>query len=191
MGVNLVVYVLWSTLGRSPEGQELMFAHFVHQTAEVQRFWTLLSSTFSHYSATHFLFNMLALWVFGRSVALVRGERVLLHLYLAGGVVASLATQALATITGQPTAGLGASGAVMAIAVVYAALFPRSKLYINFLIPVPAWLAVAGYVLLDAFGLFNPHSDIGHMAHLGGAAYGLGYWLTVVRAKVGRRYPGK
>lgn len=191
LGLNLLVFVLWNSWGRSPQGWFFMQLHFVHATEALHRFWTLLTSSFSHHDAGHLFFNMFALWVFGRSVAQAIGQRGLVHLYLVGGVVASLASQALAAITGQPSAGLGASGAVMAIAVAYAALFPRRKLYLNFLVPVPAWLAVAGYVLLDVFGLFDPHSEIGHMAHLGGALYGLLYWLTAIRAKDGRRSRGK
>jgi membrane associated rhomboid family serine protease len=84
---------------------------------------------------------------------------------------------------------LGASGAVSAIAVVFAAMFPRARLYVNFFIPLPAAVAVGLFLLIDLFGVLNPRADmIAHAAHLGGAAYGAVYWLLAVRPRW-RRLP--
>jgi membrane associated rhomboid family serine protease len=72
----------------------------------------------------------------------------------------------------------------MAIAVMFAALFPDRTLLLQFFIPVPAAVAVGGYILLDVLGLVGGGSlggNVAHAAHLAGAAYGLAWWWFRVR----------
>ena len=65
MGVNVAVYVLWHVLPASM--MPFMSAHFTVSAGRLSQgwVWTLLTSAFSHYDATHLLFNGIALWVFG------------------------------------------------------------------------------------------------------------------------------
>ena len=80
---------------------------------------------------------------------------------------------------------LGASGAVSAIAVVFACLYPRAWLLLNFFIPVPAALAVGFFFVLDLGGVLNPRGDmVAHAAHLGGALFGFVYWTFSVRPRL-------
>lgn len=176
IGINVVVFVLWQLTANTPF-QGLLAQHFVVSAESVLslRLWTLITYGFSHYDAMHLLFNMFGLWMFGRDVMSTVGWKHFLGLYLAGALVAALCHLAFQLTMGAGPA-LGASGAVMAIAVVYAALFPNRTLMINFLFPVPAAVAVGYYILLDVFGLMQPGSGIAHAAHLGGAAYGLLFW---------------
>ena len=75
-----------------------------------------------------------------------------------------------------------------AIAVVFAGMFPRARLYLNFFIPLPAAVAVGLFLLLDLLGVLNPRGDmIAHAAHLGGAFYGFVYWFFVVRPALRQR----
>jgi len=195
IGVNVLVYVAWQLAIRQGEGSfwvEAMADHFLVslQAMRAGRVWTLLTSAFSHIDPFHLFVNMLALWVFGRDVYRVTGARGFLHLYVVGALIASLGHVAYSLLSGSPNPALGASGSVMAIAVVFAALYPRRILLVNFFIPVPAALAVAVYVVLDALGVFGGTSDnIAHAAHLGGAAYGLLYWLVALRRKQRLRGP--
>jgi membrane associated rhomboid family serine protease len=119
--------------------------------------------------------------VFGREVEQVIGSRGLLRLYIMGALIASLGHLGFNFLSHTDVAALGASGAVMAIAVQYGALFPKRVLMINFFIPIPAAIAVAGYVLLDVWGMFSGGDGIAHAAHLGGAAYGLWHHAKRVR----------
>lgn len=189
VAVNIAVFALW----QYPElvATETMAAHFLVSLEAVTsgRVWTLLTSCFSHVDANHLLFNGIALWVFGRSVELVVGPRRLLGLYLVGGILASIGHVAFGLAAGSDNPALGASGSVMAIGVVYGALFPRQTLLIGFIIPMPAALAVALFIVLDLLGLFGAGlSNIAHAAHLGGAAYGFGWWWWHFRR--GRPRPG-
>jgi len=185
--VNVLVFVAWHALGRA--GFDFMAAHFMVSVESVTslRLWTLLTSAFSHVDAGHLLFNMLALYVFGRPVAEALGARALLHLYVAGALVASLGHVLFGLVGGSPNPALGASGAVMAIAVVFAALFPRATLLVNFFVPLRAPVAVALYVAIDLFGLIGGFGGAGggvaHAAHLGGALYGLVYYLVRSRGR--------
>lgn len=181
IALNVLVFIGWNTADRASLGW--MQDHFTVSWAGMLegRAWTLLTSEFSQYSATHLLFNMLALYVFGRPVGHLLGARGLLHLYLAGAIVASLGHVLFGLFTGSPTPALGASGAVMALGVVFAALFPRVKLLIMGIIPVPAAVALGLYILFDLFGLASSAGGVAHAAHLGGAAYGLLYWWRTIR----------
>jgi membrane associated rhomboid family serine protease len=59
-------------------------------------------------------------------------------------------------------------------------LFPRARLLLYFVIPVPAWLVVAGYAVLELFfGVTGREASIAHFAHLGGMLGGaimMLYW---------------
>ena len=193
VGVNVLVYIAWQSAIRAGDDSflaGLMLGNFMVSLEAVSagRYWTLLTSAFSHIDPIHLFVNMLALWVFGRDVLQIVGRLAFLHLYVVGAILASLGHVAYSLVTGEPNPAVGASGSVMAIAVVFAALFPRRTLLINFFIPVPAALAVAAYIVLDVVGAFGGIAgQTAHAAHLGGAAYGLIYWLLVVRPRFRQR----
>lgn len=185
IGVNVAVHVAWLLVRESEPVLAFMADHFLVDAATVLwRPWTLLTSAFSHISTMHLLFNLLALWVFGRDVAERIGGLAFLHLYVMGAVLASLGHVVYQLLSGSPSPALGASGAAMAIAVVFAALYPRRTLLVQMILPVPAAVAVAGYIVLDLVGALSPaDSNVAHAAHLGGAAYGLGYWALRLRQR--------
>lgn len=186
LGLNVAVYVAWQLAARQTDDGaiDFMAAHFRVSLGAVLggRVWTLLTSACSHVEPGHLLVNMLALYVFGRDVLARVGRVGFVHLYVAGGIVASLGHVAWQYVTDSQVAALGASGSVMAIAVVYAALYPKRILMVNFFIPVPAAIAVLAYIGLDIVGAFGGLGGrVAHAAHLGGVAYGLLYWFLRVR----------
>jgi membrane associated rhomboid family serine protease len=190
IALNVVVFVLWHSIGTSSDaGYALMDANFLVSVESVVhlRLWTLLTAEFSHVEATHLIFNMLALWVFGRDVEAVIGTARFLGVYLFAGVVASIAYVLWAIALGSPNPALGASGAIMGIGVLFAALFPKRQLLIWFVLPLPASLALGLYVVLDIVGAIGAGDNVAHAAHLGGAAVGLGYWAFALRGRIRRR----
>ena len=193
IGLNIAVFVAWNRL--SLDQLPLMADHFVVSAESLSngRLWTLVTTFFSHADATHLLFNMIGLYVFGQPVRQVAGDRGLLTLYMIGGLCASLGHVASSLLTGSAAGALGASGSVMAIAVVFACLFPNTTLLLNFFIPIKAWLAVLIFIGIDVFGamgvtsidqVFDPANRIGHAAHLGGAAFGLIYYFSQLRPRI-------
>ena len=186
---NILVFIGWNRA--TNDTFPLMVEHFMLTNEGVWngRVWTLITTCFSHYDATHLLFNLIGLYVFGGPVRAVVGDKGLLQLYLAGGLCASIAHLGANIIGGVDAGAVGASGSVMAIAVVFAALYPQATLLLNFFIPVKAWLAVILFIGIDLIGAFgvnsvdaalSPGTNIAHAAHLGGALLGgLYYWLRL------------
>jgi membrane associated rhomboid family serine protease len=190
LGLNLAVYTAWHTFGLDHPG--VMRDHFMLSVDGILsgRIWTLLTSELSHIDATHLIINMIAIYSFGKSVERVIGSAGLVGLYLCGALTASAAHVLWDLLTGGGTFALGASGAAVAIAVVFGLWFPRKTVFLLF-IPVPAGLAAVLFVVFDVLGLFvsnvdafivGPSVQIAHSAHLGGAVAGLVIGLAVLRA---------
>jgi len=185
IALNVVVFVVWQIVG--PGQIELMRANFLVSLDSVLslRVWTLLTSAVSHIDTTHLLFNMIGLYVFGRDIERLLGGQAIWHLYIAGGLMGSVGHVLYSALSGSPNPALGASAAVMALAVIYGGLFPKRTLLINFFIPVPARLAVVLFIGLDLLGTFGlGGAGVANAAHLGGAAYGLGYYLLRIRPRL-------
>ncbi len=179
IAANVLVFVLW-TQARGTVLELLLDQHFLVSVDSIAeyRFWTLLTSEFSHYDPRHLLFNMLGLYFFGRPVAEALGWRDLLGLYVASGVVASLGHVIYGIVTGDQAPALGASGAVSGLGVCFAALFPNTRILVNFIFPMPAPMAVGLFLLLDVLGILGGGGNVAHAAHLAGAATGLAwFWL--------------
>ena len=182
MGINVAVFVAW-TQSRGTLLEGLMELHFRASLESVAagRIWTLITAAFSHQDVYHLLFNLIGLYVFGRAIAEARGARALLELYLVGGGLSFVGHVAYSATTGYLAPALGASGAVMALAAVFGAMFPNRTLMLNFIIPVPAVVLVVGFIVMDVVGMLNPGNGVANAAHLAGVAYGLLYFVTRVR----------
>jgi membrane associated rhomboid family serine protease len=136
----------------------------------------------------HILFNMFALFMFGRILENVWGPKRFLIFYLACGLGAAATHLIMQEIMGGFSYAVGASGAIMGVFVAFAYLFPNTELL---LIPIPfpikaKWLAI-GYILLDLFGGFGQvtSDNIAHFAHLGGAL--TGFLIVFIWNKTNRR----
>ncbi len=136
----------------------------------------------------HILFNMFALFMFGRVLENVWGAKRFLFFYLACGVGASAAHLIMQQVMGGGVPAVGASGAIMGIMVAFGYLFPNTEMMIVPIpIPVKAKWVVIGYVLLDLFGGFGKIAgdNIAHFAHLGGAI--TGFIIVLIWNKTNRR----
>lgn len=141
---------------------------------------TLLSSMFMHAGWLHLGGNMLFLWVFGDNVE-HRARRIpYLLIYLALGVVATLAQVLSSGSSVIPT--LGASGAISGILGAYIVLFPTNRITVflfRFLVQVPAVVAIGIWIvfqLISGFGATVVSDDSGgvaYLAHIVGFAGGV------------------
>jgi membrane associated rhomboid family serine protease len=149
--------------------------------------WQLVTYAFLHGDWVHLFFNMFALYMFGPSVEQLMGSKRFLVYYTVCVITAALAQLAVQhVIGGFPHATVGASGGVFGLLLAYGMAFPRRKLMLVFPpIPMPAWLFVTLYGLLELYlGLFARGSNVAHFAHLGGMAGGLVlllYWRSQKR----------
>ena len=140
--------------------------------------WVPITSIFLHESFGHILWNMLTFYWFGRIVGDLLGNHRVLPLYLlggfAGGAVYFIAAQFHVLGLGLPSEMvLGASAAVMAMVACAAYIAPD---YIfNLLLIGPVRLKYIAFVLffLDLISIADRSNTGGHLAHLGGAAFGL------------------
>ena len=185
---NIVVFVLqlfFRTDGPGSLDQVSMMLSLSPDQVLHGQVWRLLTYAFCHSTVGfpwHILFNMLFLWWFGRTLEAMYGSREFLLFYLTAALVAGLAFVTLGLATGRGTPAIGASGAVMAILMVYAIHFPRQKIYIWGIIPVEIWLVVTLYVLYDLWPVLKGAQDgVAHSAHLGGLAFGFLYYKFNLR----------
>jgi membrane associated rhomboid family serine protease len=150
--------------------------------------WQLVTYSFLHGNLMHLLFNMLALFMFGSDIERVFGSRRYAFYYLACVIVAGLTqiiVSAIANWPAYPT--VGASGGVFGLLLAFGLYFPRRMVMLIFPpIPMPAWLFVTLYGLLELFlGVTGTQQGVAHFAHLGGM---LGGYLVIRSWRSRSRY---
>jgi membrane associated rhomboid family serine protease len=142
--------------------------------------WTLLTSMFLHGSWIHLLGNMLYLWIVGDDVEEVLGSIRYLIVYLACGLIGSLAQIAANPQSDIPT--LGASGAVAGVMGTYVVWFPHNQIRVlvfRIITVLPAVVVIGGWIALQIWmgaGSFHRGGDSGgvaYLAHVGGALTGI------------------
>ncbi len=173
IAANAVVMLLLATVLTS--GDVVRVLAF-DPSAVLARPWTILTYMFVHGGVLHLAANMLALYVFGTPVENRMGGRPFLLYYLGCGVGAAAASFLMATLHFDSAPVVGASGAVLGVAVAFAMLWPDAEILV-FPIPVPIRARVL--VFLYAFGqlalaAFGAQDGVAHPAHVGGLLFG---WL--------------
>jgi membrane associated rhomboid family serine protease len=139
--------------------------------------WQLVSYSFLHGSLLHLGLNMFALYMFGPEIERLLGRRRFITYWLTcviGAAVMQLLVQLQAPAgSGGPT--VGASGGMFGLLLAFGMAYPRRRLVLLFPpIPIPAWLFVTLYGLLElGMGISGSQSSVAHFAHLGGMAGGL------------------
>ena len=143
--------------------------------------WELVTYGFVHDSQNpwHLVFNMLALWFFGREVEEIMGRAEFFRFYVTAIVLAGLAWL-VSVQFGQPLQAprmflVGASGAVMAVLAVFIWYFPRQTVLLWGVLPVPAWALGILYFVSDVQGAAAGGGNVAHVAHVAGAIFGLLY----------------
>jgi membrane associated rhomboid family serine protease len=144
----------------------------------------LLPAAFCHdrYGIWHIVFNMLFLYWFGCTLESMYGSREFLFFYLTSAVVSSLAFVALDLYTGSRVPAIGASGAVLAVTMLYTMHFPFEEIRVFWFFPIQMRWIMLIYVIWDlhpvllAVGGDHMMGGVAHAAHLGGLAFGFLYY---------------
>jgi membrane associated rhomboid family serine protease len=135
--------------------------------------WQLITYSFLHGNLAHIFFNMFALYMFGGPLERLWGTPKFVTYYFASVLAAALAQVAVTAASGSQYPTVGASGGVFGLLLGFALMFPRERLAIYGILPMPAWLFVTLYGLLELFlGVTGTQSGVAHFAHLGGMAGG-------------------
>ncbi|MGC4022373.1 MAG: rhomboid family intramembrane serine protease [Cyclobacteriaceae bacterium] len=162
--------------------------------------WTIITYAFAHdlSGLFHILFNMLALYWFGRLFVEYLGSDKLIALYILGALAAAgfylLMFNTVPYFVSQSNSFpgmVGASGAIFAIMVGAATLLPDYTFLLLFFGPVRIKYIAAVYIFISFLGSVGTNAG-GNLAHLGGALMGfiyikqlqsgvnLGSWITSI-----------
>ncbi len=142
--------------------------------------WTLVTYMFSHEQLLHIVFNMLWFYWFGKIFVDYLGSKKLFHTYLIGGIFGAffyLSAFNLFPVFENVVANsraLGASASVLAIVVTISFYVPNYTLNLLFIGQVKIKHIAIFTIILDFLSIASENSG-GHIAHLGGAFYGILY----------------
>lgn len=138
-----------------------------------RQFDRILTSGFLHSGWFHFVFNMGALLAFSLTVEYKMGIPKYLIIYFGSLIGGNLLALYIHRNHGDYTA-LGASGAVSGIILSSVILYPFDKINLFiFDLSITAWILVFILVIFSIIGAKKQKDNIGHDAHLGGAAVGV------------------
>lgn len=180
---NVVIFILQYVLGSfldvwfalwPPEAARLGYPSF--------RIWQLVTYGFLHGGLAHLFFNMFALFMFGPDIERLFGAQRYLIYYIVCVIGAALMHLIVVNMAGMPPLPtIGASGGVFGLLLAFGMTYPNRRIMLLFPpIPMPAWLFVTLYGLLELYlGMTQTASGVAHFAHLGGMATGfvlIRYW---------------
>ena len=174
---NVCVFVLqFLSGGNRGQSMEALFGLSPYMFFRKFHVWQIVTYMFLHSRAGifHIVFNMLFLYWFGPAIELMFGSKRFLRFYLLGGIVAGFAYCLFSPRLTAPV--IGASGAIMALVVVYAIHFPDQQILFFFIIPMKIRHFVFFIIAMDLFYSVQYISNgVANVAHLGGAAFGFAY----------------
>ncbi len=150
--------------------------------------WTVVTYMFLHVDVFHLLFNMLWLYTFGRMFLLFFDGRRLVGIYLTGGIAGALLYVASYSLfpyfrsMGMTSYLMGASASVMAI--VFAVSFYRKDYTVNlmFIGQIKLLYLALGVFAIDFFSITSSNAG-GHLAHIGGALWGIAFAIALQRGR--------
>lgn len=199
--INILAYFTSLTMTRfNIDLNDLLGLHFY--MASDFKPHQLITYMFMHGNFEHLFFNMFALWMFGYTLENVWGPRRFLLFYVVCGIGAGLCQEVVQYIQyavqlsgydyvnvqgmHMPMAQylnlmttVGASGAIYGLLLAFGMLFPESRIYLYFFIPIKAKWFVIGYAVIELLSGFLGSGNVAHFAHLGGMLFGLlliRYW---------------
>lgn len=181
--INVLVWIAWQIAKSNPDLMDAMTDHFLVSPQGVlqdYRVHTLLTSALSHRDLAHIFWNLLFFWALGEDVERIYGYRNFMWLYAFCGIVASASQVGVEVLHRSGVPALGASGAVMGVAIV-AAFFDPNRPIVVYLVTIPLKWLVLIYIMFDIFGTFDGGGPVAHAAHLGGAFAGFMYYQLDLR----------
>lgn len=178
VAVNVAAFILTGS-GRNANFQYLFGLQPVLFT-RAHYYWQLLTYMFMHGSWSHLLGNMIGLLFFGVYIEKQLGSKEFLLFYLLCGILCGAASLAIYLVADLHQILLvGASGAVYAVLLLFAVIFPRATVFIMGIVPAPAPLLVAIYAGIAVFEqVFGMNQGVAHMTHLSGFAAAWIYCLV-------------
>ena len=176
--INALVFLATELL---PIGDRLMHYGALSLGVPWAHTYQYITYMFLHANFEWFLFNMFALWMFGRTLEYNLGSQRFLTYYVACGVGAALVQYGVAVLLGElPMFIVGASGAVMGLLLAFGVMHPNAVIML-LIPPIPMkakWFVII-YALIELFLGWRGVGQVAHFAHVGGMLWGfllLHYW---------------
>lgn len=110
IGVNVIMFLLTQLIDMTGGNGLLKLGAKVNPLIGLGEYWRLLTAMFLHADIMHLVFNMLALYIFGRDIERFFGKKKFLLIYFVSGLVGSAASFVL--VEGM---SVGASGAIFGL----------------------------------------------------------------------------
>ncbi len=189
IGINVAIFILINLVRVffflwNMDGAGDAMTHWLGISSNVHvvihRPWTLFTYMFLHLDFFHVLFNMVVLYVGGRLFSDFIGQDRLTATYLIGGlagaifyIVAFNIFPVFEDVVAYAVA-IGASASVLAIFVAIAVYMPNYQLPLLLLGRIRLKYIAIFFVVLDVISIDKGNPG-GHLAHLGGAAWGAIY----------------
>jgi membrane associated rhomboid family serine protease len=176
IGINVLIFVAMYFLGFR---QLTYYLSMIPGLVLQGWVWTFVTYMFVHGGVSHILFNMLALLIFGIQVERYIGTREFLLFYFVTGTLAGIFSFFVYYFTGSFMVVLmGASGAIFAVQLAYAVLFPNAIIYLWGILPLRAPIMVLGFTALELFStIFGLSQGVAHLTHLAGFGFAWLYFL--------------
>ncbi len=150
-----------------------LFALTPVETIQSLRLWQLGTYLFLHLGVFGFLFNMLALWMFGRELEELWGTQRFLRFFFLCGSGAGVLVILAQYLFGNPAAStIGSTGAIYGILAASAALWPERDV-IFFFFPMKMKYFVILIAVVDF--LLSYEAGLGQIVLLTGLAFGYFY----------------
>lgn len=143
----------------------------------LKRPWTILTYMFAHEGFLHLAFNMIWFYYGAQLFKQFLGEKRIIYMYVLGGIVSAafqvLATNFIPWFQVSMYSGLiGASGAVYAVFMAVSFYRPMTPIMLFGLFEVRL-IYIALFLVISDFLRLTSLSSTAHMAHLGGAVFGV------------------
>lgn len=183
--VFVLVYVSWGILklvGHNETGAEIINRLVLPGDLSllVYRPWTLITHMFIHLGVLHLVFNMITLYFSYQLFSRYFDDRKLVNVYFTAGLTGVLVF--LLSVNLFPffsefrghISAAGASAATLGVLVAICLYRPKDTVQLFGIFTVQLrWVAIT-FILLDLVQL-QGGNEAGHLAHLGGAFFGLAW----------------
>lgn len=181
MIVNGLIFLIQQISGLIvPNGMEYILG--ISHNGFINNFmiWQPFSYMFLHGGWMHIFFNLIALWMFAGELELYWGKEKFIRYYILSGLGAGLFIAFMNYVAftkyNSSAVTIGASGAIYAVLLAYAMIWPEREVLLYFLFPIKIKYLVIAFGLMEFFGTLSNTAgtggNISHIGHIGGIICG-------------------
>ena len=195
MIINVVVFIIQQFAGLIIHDKYFLEATFgISHLGLFEGFpmiWQPLTYMFLHGGWMHIIFNLIALWMFAGELEQTWGKEKFLRYYIYSGIGAGFFIAFMNYIAytqySSTAVTIGASGAIYAILLAYAMLWPNREVLLYFILPIKIKYLVLAFGIMEFFGTLSSAAgtggNISHIGHLGGIITGFFLFKYMIAAR--------